>query len=178
MTKTELPPLPKPQSTVLIAHTERGLTSTTWRTPGKDYFEDDDMHAHAAAALAPLEADLENWKAMVWALARVLNCLPSTYSDSNAHVFKAAEKLVAEVERLRMDAEWIPVGERLPEHGQTVQIGWADKKPRSAVAIFMRGKWRDPNAYSKDEEWYRPTHWRRFDMPAIDSAMNTKGESA
>lgn len=60
---------------------------------------------------------------------------------------------------------WVPVTERLPWHGETVLIGWATGKPRAAMAIYLRGKWRDPNRYSKDEEWYRPTHWRRLDMP-------------
>jgi len=35
------------------------------------------------------------WKGLFWAVARVLNCLPSTFPDANQHVFKAAEKLAA-----------------------------------------------------------------------------------
>lgn len=49
--------------------------------------------------------ELEQWSATLWAVARELNCLPSTYSDGNAHVLKAAIKLRADVEALRADAE-------------------------------------------------------------------------
>jgi hypothetical protein len=66
-----------------------------------------------------LLAEVELWSGMVWALARVLNCLPSVYSDANQHVYKKAKEVVedrarlaAEVDRLntalevaRVDAE-------------------------------------------------------------------------
>lgn len=38
----------------------------------------------------------DEWRSTVWALARALNCLPSTFSDANGHVLRAAEKLMAE----------------------------------------------------------------------------------
>lgn len=52
-----------------------------------------------------LEAERDQWQASVWALARELNCLPSTFADANGHVLKAAIKLNVEVEALRADAE-------------------------------------------------------------------------
>jgi hypothetical protein len=69
-------------------------------------------HAPAEAAIVALRAEVEQWKTVVWALARELNCLPSTFSDGNAHVLKTAIKLNAdrdylraEVAELRKDAE-------------------------------------------------------------------------
>lgn len=50
-----------------------------------------------------LRAEAASWKEQLWALARVLNCLPSTYSDANAHVYKKAEKVMAELEQGRAD---------------------------------------------------------------------------
>lgn len=38
----------------------------------------------------------DEWRATVWAVARALNCLPSTFSDANGHVLRAAERLMAE----------------------------------------------------------------------------------
>lgn len=42
-----------------------------------------------------LKAELQVWRATVWAIARELNCLPSTYADANGHVLKAAINLNA-----------------------------------------------------------------------------------
>lgn len=62
-------------------------------------------HAPAEATIVALRAEVEQWKAVIWALARELNCLPSSFSDGNDHVLKAAIKLNAEVAELRNDAE-------------------------------------------------------------------------
>ena len=45
-----LPPLPTPADTVCVHYTERGITSSTWKTPGRDYYTADQMHAYATAA--------------------------------------------------------------------------------------------------------------------------------
>ncbi len=37
--------------------------------------------------------DRAQWQAVLWAVARELNCLPSTFSDGNAHVLQAAINL-------------------------------------------------------------------------------------
>ena len=41
------------------------------------------------------QAAASEWRELFWAVARALNCLPSTFPDANQHVFKAAEKLAA-----------------------------------------------------------------------------------
>lgn len=51
--------------------------------------------------LAAVEAERDQWKEVLWAVARALNCLPSTYSDGNGHVYKSAVAIVAERDRLR-----------------------------------------------------------------------------
>jgi hypothetical protein len=58
------------------------------------------------------------WKELVWALARELNCLPSTYSDANGHVLKAAIALNQKLDeataaRLRAQEENAVLKERL-----------------------------------------------------------------
>lgn len=58
-----------------------------------------------------LRAALESWKATVWAVARELDCLPSTFSDANGHVLKAAIKHMADARRYRWlrddtDSDW------------------------------------------------------------------------
>ncbi len=45
--------------------------------------------------------DAEKWKEVVWALARELNCLPSTFADANGHVLKAAIKLNSDLKDAR-----------------------------------------------------------------------------
>ena len=35
------------------------------------------------------------WRDLFWSVARALNCLPSTFVDGNAHVYKQAEKYAA-----------------------------------------------------------------------------------
>lgn len=37
----------------------------------------------------------DQWRGTVWAIARALNCLPSTFADSNGHVLKKAQELMA-----------------------------------------------------------------------------------
>lgn len=56
-------------------------------------------------------AELANWKATVWAVARELDCLPSTFSDANGHILKAAIKHMADARRYRWlrddtDSDW------------------------------------------------------------------------
>jgi hypothetical protein len=48
-----------------------------------------------------LEFAMGAWKEIFWAVARELNCLPSTFWDGNAHVLKAAIKLNAELAALK-----------------------------------------------------------------------------
>jgi hypothetical protein len=124
MTKTELPPLPKPQSTVLIAHTERGITTTTWRTPGWAYFEAEQVRAYARTALAPLEAELERMRMDAARLAYVRDNF------------------------IGADFDW----------GSCDESGVTG---RPVLLIAFTGK----------------DVWGDFDL-TIDSAMNTKGESA
>ena len=50
-----------------------------------------------------LATDAQNCKELIWALARELKCLPSTFSDANGHVLKAAIALNAERDRLAAD---------------------------------------------------------------------------
>lgn len=58
MTAADKMPLPEPESTVCIQYTERGITTSMWRTPGRSYYTADQMHAYArqyaAARAAPL----------------------------------------------------------------------------------------------------------------------------
>jgi hypothetical protein len=49
----------------------------------------------AAAAAVPAPGARDEWRELFWAVARALNCLPSTYVDGNAHVYKQAEKYAA-----------------------------------------------------------------------------------
>lgn len=65
----------------------------------------------AVTGLQGIASDLQNCKELIWALARELKCLPSTFSDANGHVLKAAivlnaerDRLAAEVQALREDA--------------------------------------------------------------------------
>lgn len=66
----------------------------------------------AVTGLQGMASDFQNCKELIWALARELKCLPSTFSDANGHVLKAAialnaerDRLAAEVQALREDAE-------------------------------------------------------------------------
>lgn len=52
-----------------------------------------------------LAADAQNCQNLIWALARELKCLPSTFSDANGHVLKAAIALNAERDRLAEEVE-------------------------------------------------------------------------
>ena len=64
--------------------------------------------------LAEAQAEAGQWKVQVWELARVLNCLPSTYVDGNAHVQRAAERLqAASTIKLAHDVEPFKVAELL-----------------------------------------------------------------
>lgn len=53
--------------------------------------------------------DAQACKELIWALARELNCLPSTFSDANGHVLKAAIALNSERDRLVAEAEALRV---------------------------------------------------------------------
>lgn len=80
-------------------------------------FTADQLTAHTRAAVrAALEVqrqDLQNCLELIWALGRELNCLPSTFSDSNGHILKAAIKLNAERDDLRQEVErlWAELGQ-------------------------------------------------------------------
>lgn len=49
----------------------------------------------AAAPVVPAPEARDEWRELFWSVARALNCLPSTYVDGNAHVYKQAEKYAA-----------------------------------------------------------------------------------
>ena len=49
----------------------------------------------AAAPVVPAPGARDEWRELFWSVARALNCLPSTYVDGNAHVYKQAEKYAA-----------------------------------------------------------------------------------
>ena len=82
-------------------------------TPFAAVYLDADAHyiaaAHPAAIRSLLDerdrltSDAQNCKELVWALARELKCLPSTFSDANGHVLKAAIALNAERDRLEAE---------------------------------------------------------------------------
>ena len=48
-----------------------------------------------AAPVVPAPEARDEWRELFWSVARALNCLPSTYVDGNAHVYKQAEKYAA-----------------------------------------------------------------------------------
>jgi hypothetical protein len=66
------------------------------------------------------------WRSTVWAVARALNCLPSTYADANGHVLRAAEKLTAERDELKAEVERLR-GLAAPTHAeidQSIELTW------------------------------------------------------
>ena len=48
-----------------------------------------------SAPVVPAPEARDEWRELFWSVARALNCLPSTYVDGNAHVYKQAEKYAA-----------------------------------------------------------------------------------
>ena len=63
-----------------------------------------DVLAALAATSATAAPDMK-WRELFWAVARALNCLPSTYVDANAHVYLQAEKYAAiAIQRTPADA--------------------------------------------------------------------------
>lgn len=92
--------------------------------------------SEAADALDAQAAELDQWRNMVWALARVLNCLPSTYADANAHVYKAAEKQAAEIAALRdvlsyAEAALADIGDADREPGD--DLAWCEARAAEAL---------------------------------------------
>ena len=86
MSKAHRPALPKPQDTVCIAHTERGITSTCWQTPGRPYYTAEQMREYAQTAPLTDEA--------VWKNDAIMEC--------NAHIgapMNELLRLVRAVER-------------------------------------------------------------------------------
>lgn len=59
----------------------------------------------AAAEIERLTAERDKWRAILCMVAQELNCRPWPVAEGNAHVFLAAEKLTAERDALRADAE-------------------------------------------------------------------------
>lgn len=69
-------------------------------------------------AIIAVKHDLEQWKATLWAVARELDCLPSTFSDANGHVLKAAIKHMTDARR------WRAFERRVHARMTPVRSGW------------------------------------------------------
>lgn len=67
------------------------------------FYGDNDRDA-ACAIIERQAIELEEWSSTLWAVARQLNCLPSTYSDGNGHVLKAAIKLTTPLTDAQIEA--------------------------------------------------------------------------
>lgn len=103
----------------------------------------------------------DQWRTTVWAVARALNCLPSTFSDANGHVLRAAEKLTAERDELKAELERLCA--------QVATVGWpdaADWLERESAAVY--GVCRKDHAEAA--QWLRDTSTSA--APAQQAAEN------
>lgn len=102
----------------------------------------------------------DEWRATVWAVARALSCLPSTYSDANGHVLRAAERLMAE-------RAAVPAGQVLsPEWIENAWLSVCEAKQweRERLIAFARAvqaaSTQLPDARSAFEAWAPSQHMR------------------
>ena len=76
------------------------------------------------------------WRSTVWAVARALSCLPSTYADANGHVLKAAEKLTAERDELKAEVERLKA--QLAERKDAARLDYLQQK-QATVSLVPDG---------------------------------------
>lgn len=69
------------------------------------------------------------------------------------------DSAAGEIERLRAERRWIPVGERMPEDGKAVLVlDGCHHADRRFIGIVLNGEWCDQNFYILDGR-RTPTHW-------------------
>lgn len=91
----------------------------------------------AADLIERQAAELERWKATVWAVARALNCLPSTFSDGNGHVLKAAIKHMADARRYQWLLAHYARGDGWADIDKALNDGEADTQLSPAIDAAM-----------------------------------------
>ena len=75
------------------------------------------------------------------------------------HLKCLVTRLADEVERLREERRWVPVGERLPDDLRRVMV-MAPGLYGAQVAWILNGKWHDGIGYPDDAIDGRVTHWQ------------------
>ncbi|HEY0955779.1 MAG TPA: hypothetical protein VGE36_13525 [Roseateles sp.] len=89
--------------------------------------EDPAPEGHWLAEFWKMGRTADQWRSTVWAIARALNCLPSTFADANGHVLKAAiEAQAARAGDGKTAQDWEGADEWMPlawelcanEHGE------------------------------------------------------------
>ena len=87
--------------------------------------------------------------------------------DADEHVYelmRERDALRAEVERLRAERRWIPVGERLPTNYEVVIAAWGlppDRHPIPAVVYCVDGIWLQVGYKTR----LQVTHWQPLPAP-------------
>jgi hypothetical protein len=82
--------------------------------------------------------------------------------DSASLLHRVVMAAADEIEHLRNERRWIPVGERLPDEYDVVMVGWAGRRD-IGKGYLLNGKWHDPLVCKPDVN--PPTHWMPLPEP-------------
>ena len=67
------------------------------------------------------------------------------------------EEAAAEIARLREERRWVPVGERLPDVGETLSNHWFDVAGKwgTGIAWYTGSGWQDPQGFGVEVTHFR-----------------------
>ncbi len=117
----------------------------------------------------------DQWRSTVWAIARALNCLPSTYADANGHVLRQAEKLMVDLKAAASEPAAGQCGESCERAKLCGACARGLEEAREPVALK---DWEDPRVQKVyeilcDTETEPPEghHWEGFQAQRIVAAL-------